>query len=233
MAQRDVEGHAGPAVDAVHAGAHPAGRRASARCPGWSVGRRRCARCWIRGDLLPLTRRESPSWIRASAVPLRQPVRMGLNLPASGRSSRAQGLGPPRRAPVPGSRVRQFVLSRSVDAGSNDTPTTGCRGAASRIVCEKRVSNRGAPSGWNSGMPMWTVRTADGEDERIEAELLATDGGALVALSEAGLLLSAWAPGQWRRVRHVTGAGAPPAGRADDEGRALVGVARPWGSPSG
>jgi hypothetical protein len=76
-------------------------------------------------------------------------------------------------------------------------------------------------------MPTWTIHTADGENEKIEAELLATDGGALVALSEEGLLLSAWAPGQWRRVRHVTGVAAHPAGRAMDERGVLIGVGSP------
>ncbi len=61
-------------------------------------------------------------------------------------------------------------------------------------------------------MCIWTVQTADGEDERIEAGLLATEGGALVAMSEEGLLMRAWAPGQWRTVRHVTDANAATTG---------------------
>jgi hypothetical protein len=51
--------------------------------------------------------------------------------------------------------------------------------------------------------PIWTVQSGDGEDERIEGGLLTTDGGALVALSEEGLLVRAWAPGQWRMVRRL------------------------------
>ena len=59
-------------------------------------------------------------------------------------------------------------------------------------------------------MPIWTVQITDGEDEKIEAGLLATEGGALVALSEDGLLTRAWGPGQWRTVRQVTGVDAHP-----------------------
>ncbi|MBB3083081.1 hypothetical protein [Geodermatophilus sabuli] len=62
-------------------------------------------------------------------------------------------------------------------------------------------------------MPVWTVQTTNGDDERVEAGLLATEGGALVALSEEGLMVRAWAPGQWRTVRHVGGAGAATSGR--------------------
>jgi hypothetical protein len=51
-------------------------------------------------------------------------------------------------------------------------------------------------------MPMWTVQGAGGADETVEAELMTTDGGALVALSDEGVLLRAWAPGQWRTVQH-------------------------------
>ncbi|MGY1689513.1 hypothetical protein [Geodermatophilus sp. SYSU D01105] len=52
-------------------------------------------------------------------------------------------------------------------------------------------------------MPVWTVRIAVGDEERVEAEMLATEGGALVALAEDGLLVRAWAPGEWRTARHV------------------------------
>ena len=52
-------------------------------------------------------------------------------------------------------------------------------------------------------MPIWTVQVAGGEDETVEAGLVATEGGALVALSDDGLLARAWAPGQWRSVRRV------------------------------
>jgi hypothetical protein len=54
-------------------------------------------------------------------------------------------------------------------------------------------------------MPMWTVAIAGAEDEQVEAWALATEGGALVALSEEGLLVRAWAPGQWCTVRHLPG----------------------------
>lgn len=62
-------------------------------------------------------------------------------------------------------------------------------------------------------MPQWTVQVAGGEDERVDAGMLAMEGGALVALSEEGLVIGAWAPEQWRRVRLVAGVEAHPAGR--------------------
>jgi hypothetical protein len=62
-------------------------------------------------------------------------------------------------------------------------------------------------------MSQWTVQIADGEDERVEAGMLAMEGGALVALSDEGLVIGAWAPDQWRRVRLVTCAEDRPAGR--------------------
>ena len=52
-------------------------------------------------------------------------------------------------------------------------------------------------------MPAWTVQVAEDHDERVEAEMLATEAGALIAFSEEGLVLRAWAPGQWRTVRHL------------------------------
>ena len=52
-------------------------------------------------------------------------------------------------------------------------------------------------------MPAWTVQVAGNEDERIEAGMLATDAGSLIAFSEEGLVLRAWAPGQWQTVRHL------------------------------
>ena len=52
-------------------------------------------------------------------------------------------------------------------------------------------------------MPAWTVQVADDHDERVEAEMLATEAGALIAFSGEGLVLRAWAPGQWRTVRHL------------------------------
>jgi hypothetical protein len=75
-------------------------------------------------------------------------------------------------------------------------------------------------------MPVWTVGVAGGSDETVEAGLLATESGSLVALSEEGLLLRAWAPGQWRTVRH-TGGGCPrPADRMGSEDSVLIGLPR-------
>ncbi len=73
-------------------------------------------------------------------------------------------------------------------------------------------------------MPIWTVQAADGEDEKIEAGLLATESGALVALSEDGLLTRAWGPGQWRTVRQVTGVDAHPANQSEEKDKPLVGL---------
>jgi len=50
-------------------------------------------------------------------------------------------------------------------------------------------------------MPAWAVQVAQDQDERVEAWMLATESGALIAFSEEGLVLRAWAPGQWRTVR--------------------------------
>lgn len=75
-------------------------------------------------------------------------------------------------------------------------------------------------------MPIWTVQTTRGEEERIEAGLLATESGALVALSDDGLLTHAWAPGQWRVVRQATGAEAHRAGPADERDEVLFGLPR-------
>jgi hypothetical protein len=75
-------------------------------------------------------------------------------------------------------------------------------------------------------MSMWTVGRADGVEEQIEADVLATESGALVALSDDGLLLRAWAPGQWRTAGHVTGVAAHPAGTSDAAGPIVVGLPR-------
>jgi hypothetical protein len=78
-------------------------------------------------------------------------------------------------------------------------------------------------------MPQWTVQMAGGDDERVDAGMLAMEGGALVALSEEGLVVGAWAPDQWRRVRLVAGAQAHPAGRDADvqlEDNVVVGLPR-------
>ena len=50
-------------------------------------------------------------------------------------------------------------------------------------------------------MPSWTVQVAQDQDERVEAGMLLTESGALIAFSEDGVVLRAWAPGQWRTVR--------------------------------
>jgi hypothetical protein len=77
-------------------------------------------------------------------------------------------------------------------------------------------------------MSTWIVQIAGVEEERIEAGVLATESGTLVALSDEGLLLRAWAPGSWRTVRHVTGADAHPAGkgRGEDNVIGLPGLQR-------
>ena len=75
-------------------------------------------------------------------------------------------------------------------------------------------------------MPIWTVGTTEGLDERIEADLLTTEGGALLALSDEGLMLRAWAPGQWRTVGHLTGRDAHPAGTAHTHDSVVVGLPR-------
>ena len=55
-------------------------------------------------------------------------------------------------------------------------------------------------------MPVWAIQSTGGGEERVEAGMLATESGALVALSVEGLILRAWAPGQWSTVRHLEGA---------------------------
>jgi hypothetical protein len=52
-------------------------------------------------------------------------------------------------------------------------------------------------------MPAWTVQIREDTDERVEAGMLATDAGALIAFSEEGLVQRAWAPGQWQTVRRL------------------------------
>lgn len=74
-------------------------------------------------------------------------------------------------------------------------------------------------------MPAWTVQVAEDQDERVEAEVLATEAGALIAFSEEGLVLRAWAPGQWRTVRHLEAADVLRGG-ADGGGDVLTWVPR-------
>ncbi|MGY1605349.1 hypothetical protein [Geodermatophilus sp. SYSU D00815] len=64
------------------------------------------------------------------------------------------------------------------------------------------------------------MQSSDGEDERVEAGMLATDGGALLALTDDGLLQQAWAPGQWRTARRVADQDPHPGGGR----KVLVGV---------
>ena len=73
-------------------------------------------------------------------------------------------------------------------------------------------------------MPIWTVQLAGGQEERLEADLLATEGGALVGMSEEGLLVRAWAPGHWQSARHVSGVEAHPAGKGRSEDAVVVGL---------
>lgn len=65
-------------------------------------------------------------------------------------------------------------------------------------------------------MPVWSVQMAGGDDETVEAGLLATEGGALVALSPEGLVVRAWAPGRWEAVRCLVGFEASEPNVADD-----------------
>jgi hypothetical protein len=74
-------------------------------------------------------------------------------------------------------------------------------------------------------MPIWSVQDSDGNDETIEAGLVATEGGALVALTDDGLLSRAWAPGRWRDVRRICGAALPDPADGDGD-RTLVGLPR-------
>jgi hypothetical protein len=73
-------------------------------------------------------------------------------------------------------------------------------------------------------MPVWTVQISGGEHEQVEAWALATEAGALVALGEDGLLVQAWAPGQWRTVRHCRQADASPLDGSRTSGNVLVGL---------
>ena len=75
-------------------------------------------------------------------------------------------------------------------------------------------------------MPVWTVGIPGGDDETVEAGLLATEFGTLVALSEEGTLLRAWAPGHWRTVRHVGVPCPHPSPRLNGEDTVLVGLPR-------
>jgi hypothetical protein len=74
-------------------------------------------------------------------------------------------------------------------------------------------------------MPVWTVQVAGGEDQRVEAGMLITESGALIALSqEESLVMRAWAPGQWLTVQHVDGMDTHPAGKGSES--CLIGLPR-------
>jgi hypothetical protein len=75
-------------------------------------------------------------------------------------------------------------------------------------------------------MPVWTVQVAGSKEERVEAGMLATESGALVALSQQGLLLRAWAPGHWQAVLRVDDVEEQRAEWADGDVDVLVGSTR-------
>ena len=65
-------------------------------------------------------------------------------------------------------------------------------------------------------MPLWTVQRADGDHDQVAAGMLAMEGGALLALSDDGLLVQAWPLDQWRTVRLAAAADAAPLGPGAD-----------------
>ncbi len=75
-------------------------------------------------------------------------------------------------------------------------------------------------------MSIWTVQTVGAHEERIEAAVLGTESGVLVALSEEGLMVRAWAPGQWLSMRLHSGIEAHPAGKGNASQNVLVGLPR-------
>jgi hypothetical protein len=75
-------------------------------------------------------------------------------------------------------------------------------------------------------VPVWTVQGAAGEDEQVEAGMLATENGVLVALSEEGLLVRAWAPGQWWTARKLDAMDPHPAGEPRRREDVLIGWPR-------
>src|SRR3712207_8726442 len=79
-------------------------------------------------------------------------------------------------------------------------------------------------------MPAWTVQVTEDQDERVEAGMLATEAGTLIAFSEGGLVLRAWAPGHWRTVRHLEPVGGFRGG-GGDRGGALGSVPPGCGGP--
>jgi hypothetical protein len=75
-------------------------------------------------------------------------------------------------------------------------------------------------------MPIWTVEISGGRDERVEAGMLATEAGALVALSDEGVLVRAWAPGHWATVRHLGGTNGYAGSESSERDDVLVGLPR-------
>ena len=135
----------------------------------------------------------------------------------------------------PGTCWRRTGLSRTVNPGHSSVPhhtvpvTRGyaapgssCRPASSPVVFRYGAETRRL-EGEHSMPGVWLVQAADGTEERIEAGMLATEGGALVALSLEGVLTRAWAPGSWQTVRLLSGMEAHPAGKGD-VGDVVVGL---------
>src|SRR3954464_5879483 len=85
-------------------------------------------------------------------------------------------------------------------------------GSAPWVGFPNRAPVHGASSPGEREMPVWTVQIAGGEDETVEAGMLVTESGALVAMSEECSILRAWAPGQWRTARQGDRGGRLPAG---------------------
>src|SRR3954453_4270308 len=56
-------------------------------------------------------------------------------------------------------------------------------GSAPWVGVPNRVPVHGASSPGERGMPVWKVQIAGGEDETVEAGMLVTESGALVAMS--------------------------------------------------
>jgi hypothetical protein len=75
-------------------------------------------------------------------------------------------------------------------------------------------------------MHAWTVQLTVDEEEQVEAALLATEGGTLIALSEEGVVLRAWAARNWRTVRLSTCVEAHPAGKGNGKNPVLIGLPR-------
>src|SRR5947209_20525151 len=95
-------------------------------------------------------------------------------------------------------------------AERDDAPRSVAPAGGGRFGCRNGRREAAALGQGVHAMPIWTVQVVDGEDERVDADLLGTDGGALVALSEEGLMLRAWAAGHWQTVRLLTGPDAHP-----------------------